>query len=318
MHLAKHVCVIGGGIQSASTCYFLNKLNPALKITVLEASAVSIAPHASGKGGGFLARDWGSGVTTEFHHRSFALHEEIAAELQLTSYRKGLRVISVNPGTGNSNNFSSQRSFAEDDASEEALLAKAVEKTERERRERKGARAKDPSEVTPNYLDGNFGRASVMETESDMAAAQVHPREYTEKVMAASGAVVKLNANVQSVTMHNEAVTGVVYKDDKNAEFTIDCDTVVCCNGPWASKVEQWFACAGVNFPMQGIKSVSLCFDDKEEVDGVGIFTGEDDRFNTHLEIYPRPDGEIYICGVGGSDYVSKGELQADKNLYSW
>ena len=151
-----------------------------------------------------------------------------------------------------------------------------------------------------------------------MAAAQVHPREYTEKVMAASGAVVKLNANVQSVTMHNEAVTGVVYKDDKNAEFTIDCDTVVCCNGPWASKVEQWFACAGVNFPMQGIKSVSLCFDDKEEVDGVGIFTGEDDRFNTHLEIYPRPDGEIYICGVGGSDYVSKGELQADKNLYSW
>ena len=29
------------------------------------------------------------------------------------------------------------------------------------------------------------------------------------------------------------------------------------------------------------------------------------------MEVYPRPDGTIYICGIGGSDYVTKEELKA-------
>ena len=28
------------------------------------------------------------------------------------------------------------------------------------------------------------------------------------------------------------------------------------------------------------------------------------------VEVYPRPDGSIYICGIGGSDYISTKELQ--------
>ena len=28
------------------------------------------------------------------------------------------------------------------------------------------------------------------------------------------------------------------------------------------------------------------------------------------VEVYPRPDGTIYICGVGGSDYISKDQLK--------
>ena len=29
------------------------------------------------------------------------------------------------------------------------------------------------------------------------------------------------------------------------------------------------------------------------------------------MEVYPRPNGEIYICGIGGSDYVSTEDLKA-------
>jgi glycine/D-amino acid oxidase-like deaminating enzyme len=29
------------------------------------------------------------------------------------------------------------------------------------------------------------------------------------------------------------------------------------------------------------------------------------------VEVYPRPDGTIYICGIGGSDYISKEDLKA-------
>lgn len=32
--------------------------------------------------------------------------------------------------------------------------------------------------------------------------------------------------------------------------------------------------------------------------------------FLVPVEVYPRPDGTIYICGIGGSDYVSKEDLQ--------
>lgn len=28
------------------------------------------------------------------------------------------------------------------------------------------------------------------------------------------------------------------------------------------------------------------------------------------VEVYPRPDGTIYICGIGGSDYISTNDLK--------
>jgi glycine/D-amino acid oxidase-like deaminating enzyme len=28
------------------------------------------------------------------------------------------------------------------------------------------------------------------------------------------------------------------------------------------------------------------------------------------VEVYPRPDGSIYICGIGGSEYISTNELK--------
>ena len=37
----------------------------------------------------------------------------------------------------------------------------------------------------------------------------------------------------------------------------------------------------------------------------------EDDRFGTHLEVYPRTSGEVYLCGIGGSEYVDGERLRA-------
>jgi glycine/D-amino acid oxidase-like deaminating enzyme len=28
------------------------------------------------------------------------------------------------------------------------------------------------------------------------------------------------------------------------------------------------------------------------------------------VEVYPRPDGTIYLCGIGGSNYITKDELK--------
>lgn len=31
---------------------------------------------------------------------------------------------------------------------------------------------------------------------------------------------------------------------------------------------------------------------------------------SSSVEVYPRPDGTIYLCGIGGSDYISKEQLK--------
>ncbi len=86
---------------------------------------------------------------------------------------------------------------------------------------------------------------------------------------------------------------------------------------------EQWFDNA-VKLPMEGIKSTSIVWkpplDDDgnvnlDAVEATVLFCGEDSRFGTHLEVYPRPDGTVYICGIGGSDYITTSKLQASAFL---
>jgi hypothetical protein len=69
----------------------------------------------------------------------------------------------------------------------------------------------------------------------------------------------------------------------------------------------DWFGCI---FPMEGVKSTSLVFPACPEVvaEPFALFC-EEDQNGCHLEVYPRPNGEVYICGCGGSDYVNKARM---------
>src|ERR1700690_3042832 len=73
------VLVLGGGVVGTSIAYRL-----ALRgadVTVLERSAIACA--ASGKSGGFLARDWCDGTPLmHLARRSFDLHAELAEKLE--------------------------------------------------------------------------------------------------------------------------------------------------------------------------------------------------------------------------------------------
>jgi hypothetical protein len=73
--------------------------------------------------------------------------------------------------------------------------------------------------------------------------------------------------------------------------------------------VEDWFH---IPLPMQGIKSTSLAFSTAPAVTNnpYAGFCGEDE-YGCHLELYPRPNGELYICGCGGSDYIEGDRLRA-------
>jgi glycine/D-amino acid oxidase-like deaminating enzyme len=73
-----HVVICGGGVVGACTAYFLARRG--LGVTVVERSGVACA--ASGKAGGFLARDWCAGSPLDaLARRSFALHAGLLQDL---------------------------------------------------------------------------------------------------------------------------------------------------------------------------------------------------------------------------------------------
>lgn len=76
---SRRVCIIGGGIIGASVAYHLSEAG-CLNITIVERT--NIACGASGRAGGFLAKDWRSGAEGQFSEGSFLAHSQLAVRLQ--------------------------------------------------------------------------------------------------------------------------------------------------------------------------------------------------------------------------------------------
>jgi glycine/D-amino acid oxidase-like deaminating enzyme len=73
-----HVLICGGGVIGTSIAYFLSCRG--VKATVIESTGLACA--ASGKSGGFLARDWCDGTPlAALARRSFCLHAELPERL---------------------------------------------------------------------------------------------------------------------------------------------------------------------------------------------------------------------------------------------
>ena len=80
-----HVVICGGGVIGACTAYFLARRG--IDVTVVERAEV--ASSASGKAGGFLARDWCAGSPLDaLARRSFALHARLHEEIGGWGYQR--------------------------------------------------------------------------------------------------------------------------------------------------------------------------------------------------------------------------------------
>lgn len=74
-----HTVVIGAGIIGVSTAYFLShdpNRQKDHKITIIDPCPP--ASGASGKAGGFIARNWAGSATASLAELSFGLHDELA------------------------------------------------------------------------------------------------------------------------------------------------------------------------------------------------------------------------------------------------
>ena len=90
------ILIVGGGIVGCSTAYYLSKAGYT-NITVIE--AVDVAHAASGRAGGFLAKDWCNSQPTSFLAvRVFEIYSGLTEELGVDiGYRK-LNTMSLSLG----------------------------------------------------------------------------------------------------------------------------------------------------------------------------------------------------------------------------
>mmetsp|Transcript_15823 Transcript_15823/g.28493 ORF Transcript_15823/g.28493 Transcript_15823/m.28493 type:complete len:387 (-) Transcript_15823:372-1532(-) len=260
------IVICGAGIVGWSTAYFLTQLakKSGRAVKPIVVDRVGTAACASGKAAGFLAGNWGNAVTAQLHEEGFKLHRKLAESLGVQSYRDALPTWAVAPG---------------------APLASVPKE-------------KLPA-GTPDWLDGAVRTAQLMDSDT----AQVLPRELAEKLMNAAmadGAELRIG-KVEGVYAEgasgNRKVTSVKVDGD-----SIACDKVLVALGPWSVLAEQWFE--NLRVPMVGTLGTSSIF--KQSAGSVALsalFCEEDDR-GRHIEVFSRPNGEVYCVGGHGGQKV--------------
>ena len=138
----------------------------------------------------------------------------------------------------------------------------------------------------PGWVDGAGAVTGALG--STETTAQVHPARFTAALLDASRARLRVGV-VQEVIQHDGAACGVRVDGE-----TLEADAVVLALGPWTTHV------AGRRLPrVRGLKGYSVTlagaavpahalFVDYRMADGRAL----------EPEIVPRPDGEVYVCGM--------------------
>lgn len=255
----KRVAVCGGGVIGVCTAYFLAKKGAA--VTLIEKSSVACA--ASGKSGGFLALDWcDGGPLSSLARASFNLHRSLAEELNGTeSY--GYRPLTTLSLTITESGKQGQSSRVQN---------------------------------LPSWVDGPA--RDLRAIGSTETTAQVHPQMFTKTLL--SKAVEKYGVEVvigkvDSVGVEGGRVDSVVLEGGR----VIESDSVVLALGPWSGKFEMLSSL----FRVYGLRAHSIVLEPKEP-----------DAITPHAlflsyypaqggkpmdpEVYPRPSGEVYLCGM--------------------
>ena len=271
-----HVLICGAGIVGTSTAYFLAKAGVP-RITLIDSSGPAAA--ASGRAGGFLARDWcGEGAWGKLAAAGFDLHAELAAELGPETV--GYRRVST---------FSA-RFVAGGKAAAGCATANPVP-----------------------WLSASAHRLASMGGPS--TTAQVHPRLLTEALLARAGPVVQLVRD--EVTGLREGGGGGGSGAQPSAVLKgagpVAADAVVVALGPWTGR---FLRTCGISGPAAGVGGrrahsivVSPVPSTSTPLPGPEcIFSrvtqngGELGAATTEPEVYPRPDGTVYVCGAGDGE----------------
>jgi glycine/D-amino acid oxidase-like deaminating enzyme len=145
--------------------------------------------------------------------------------------------------------------------------------------------------AAPRWLDGSgVVTATLGSTET---TAQVTPARFTAALLDAArarGAKLHLGV-VDDVARRDGAVSGVVTADGQ----TLEGDAVVLAMGPWTGRMAGRLPLPNV-YGLKGY-SVTLAAPDVP-ADALFVDYRTADGRALEPEIFPRPDGEVYVCGM--------------------
>jgi glycine/D-amino acid oxidase-like deaminating enzyme len=143
--------------------------------------------------------------------------------------------------------------------------------------------------AAPRWLDGAGAvTAALGSTET---TAQVHPARFTAALLDAAralGTTLRIGV-VQGLARRDGALLGVSVDGE-----TLEADAAVLAMGPWTGRI------AGPLLPrVTGLKGYSVTLE-AAGVPAHALFVDyrTADGKNLEPEIFPRPDGEVYVCGM--------------------
>ena len=144
--------------------------------------------------------------------------------------------------------------------------------------------------AAPAWLDGaGVVTAALGSTET---TAQIHPARFTSALVDAArarGCTLRIGV-VEDVMRRDGAAGGVRVDGD-----TLDADAVVIAMGPWTGRLSKRLGLPNV----QGLKGYSVTFVGAD-VPAHALFMDYRTADGRALEpeVFPRPDGEVYVCGM--------------------
>lgn len=277
-----HVCIVGAGIMGICTAFYLAKSRECQSITIVEEGEP--ASGASGKAGGFLARDWHgpptsvcilrskeTGMLTSSYQSvgilSYKLHEELADELN--------------------------------------------------GKERYGYR--DTPTISFVIQEGHNQPPHVLETEPSFSwlskenmaeleysgrtksTAQVHPYQFCHTLLEESKqmGVSVIQARATALETVGKEYSELHYTLSKSGEKgSVRADKFVLAAGPWTGKLLK--SLFNTELPIHELPGHSMIIETRRPLPALaGFGTAKDYKgFATQTpEFFTRPDGTIYVAG---------------------
>jgi len=145
--------------------------------------------------------------------------------------------------------------------------------------------------AAPSWLDGSG--IVTAELGSQATTAQVTPARFTAALIEAARARgARIHAGVvEDVAWRGDAASGVVTADGE----TLEGDAVVLAMGPWTGRLAGRLRLPSVH----GLKGYSVTLA-APDVPAHALFVDYRTADGRALEpeIFPRPDGEVYVCGM--------------------
>ncbi|OVA02059.1 FAD dependent oxidoreductase [Macleaya cordata] len=269
------VVVCGGGVIGVCTAFFLSKKGAT--VTLVEKSSVACA--ASGKAGGFLALDWcDGGPLSKLARASFNLHRSLALELdgpQSYGYRP-LHTLSLSI-TELKESITSTPPTASSDS------------------------------ILPPWVTGPARNPSTIGTTD--TTAQVHPQLFTRTLLSYAVSNHDLEVvigELDRVEVEEGRVKSVVLKEGEDHHHrVIEADAVVLALGPWSSRLPLISSL----FRVSGLKAHSIVLEPREPtaITPHALFLSYSPAQGgkpLDPEVYPRPTGEVYLCGMSAEAEV--------------